>query len=81
MARRLKRYDFGDRYRNNGRGGHPWDDWLDGSPWRLKRGEDFAASVKNFQAHASRAATARGLSIMTARESDDVVVIQAVRRG
>jgi hypothetical protein len=81
VARRLKRYDFGDRYRNNGRVGHPWNDWLDGSPWRLRRGDDFDASVKNFQAHAARAANARGLSIRTARESDEVVVIQAVDRG
>lgn len=80
MARRLKTYDFGDRYRDNGRIGHPWDEWLDGSPWRLKRGTDFEATVKNFQAHVARAASARGLSIRTKREDDSTVVIQAHER-
>ena len=78
MANRLKSYDFSDRYRNNGRVGHPWDKWLDGSPWRLRRGDDFEATVKNFQAAAARAASARGKSIRTRAESDSTVVIQAV---
>lgn len=78
MARELKRYDFGDRYRHNGRVGHPWNDWLNGSPWRLKRGTDFSATVKNFQCACARAASARGLSIRTKREDDSTVVVQAV---
>lgn len=80
MAKKLRNYDFGNRYRENGRVGHPWDEWLDGSPWRLKRGEDFNATVRNFQAHAARHAGSRGMSIKTKREDDETVVIQAVAR-
>lgn len=26
---------------------YPWDEWMDGSAWRIRRGEDFAVPVKS----------------------------------
>lgn len=52
MARRLKKWpkkytsyarktQIRDRY--------PWDEWMDGSIWEAKRGEDFVTSIRQFQ--------------------------------
>ena len=79
MAERLDSFDF-DAHHQGGRGhGHPWDEWLDGSAWRLTAGIDFRGSVANFASLAWKRANARGLGLRTHRDGDDFV-IQAVAR-
>ena len=78
MAERLPAYDFGQRFRTTGRRGHPWEEWLDGNPWRLTRGVDFDSTIVNFRDGVHRAASTRGVRAITRQESDDVIVIQAV---
>jgi hypothetical protein len=75
MAKRLDAFPGGPP--------HDWDKWLDGSPWLLRRGEDFEIGVASMRAAASRAARGRGLKIRTrlVRDDDGVegLIIQAVR--
>lgn len=74
MAKRLKSFEFGrvDQVR------YPWDDWLDGSPWELHQGEDFAIPVHNMRATCVGAATRRGMKVRTSLR-DKVLVIQAYK--
>jgi hypothetical protein len=55
---------------------YPWHDWLDGSVWKLKRGEDFAVEVRSFMSAANTAARNRGQGL-SRRIQGDVVFIQA----
>lgn len=62
---------------------YPWHEWLDGSVWRLRRGEgeDFKVSIASFRAAASRAAKERNKSVSTQVMKDEqgreCLVIQA----
>jgi hypothetical protein len=79
VAERLESFEFPGNHGGK-RHGHPWDEWLDGTVWRLCQGEDFQGSSSNFLGTAWKRASARGLGLRTHRESDDVVVIQAMPR-
>jgi hypothetical protein len=39
---------------------YPWDQWLDGHPWELIRGEDFQAKPGTFRTNAQTQAKKRG---------------------
>jgi len=58
---------------------YPWDQWLDGSPWALKQGEDFNAKPATMVSSARIQAERRGGTVRT-RLLDEggtkVVVIQ-----
>lgn len=58
----------------------PWDEWLDGSIWRLRRGEDFDVSAPTIQKRAHPAAQSRGLRVQTSVEDDDTIVLRAYVR-
>lgn len=46
MAERLDHYDWSaNRRRTN----YPWDEWCDGSIWRVKQGEDFEVSARSLE--------------------------------
>lgn len=74
MARRIDEFSF------SGGGGrdsvYPWDDWLDGGVWELRRGEDFTISAANFQSSAYTSARSRGKTV-TVRVRGDLVQMQA----
>lgn len=55
---------------------YPWDEWLDGSVWLLKQGEDFQTSVNAFRATAHVAGKRRGVKVAT-RKRDEGLYIQA----
>lgn len=46
---------------------YPWDDWLDGSTWRLERGVDYKVATTAMRAYVYRAARARGVDVETVR--------------
>ena len=58
---------------------YPWDEWLDGSPWELVRGDDFQAKAATFRANAQTQAKRRGGRVRS-RATDvngrEAVVIQ-----
>jgi hypothetical protein len=60
--------------------GYPWDEWLDGSIWKLKADEDFKAKVQTFRSNAGTQARKRGGKIRSRlfREDngDEYLIIQ-----
>lgn len=76
MAKRLDRFPGGptrDRY--------DWDQWFDGEPWLLKKGEDYEIATASMRAAVSRAAKDAGKKVRTRVGSDsagtETLVIQA----
>ncbi len=72
MAERLEHYEFG----NNKAGRplkYPWDEWLDGSTWRITRGTDFDAKPSSVRSEVYRSAYQRGLRIESRIEGDSVI--------
>jgi len=49
---------------------YPWGEWLDGSPYGLKRGEDFDTDVASMRVTVYRAAKRRGIRVRTMVEGD-----------
>lgn len=58
MAERLE--SFPVRVGPGGIPKHPWEEWLDGSVWRLTQGEDFTCKMQSLRVQANARATARG---------------------
>jgi hypothetical protein len=57
MAKKLKAFPGSPSYE--------WDQWLDGSPWLLRRGEDYEIGTASMRAAVSRAARQRGKTVKT----------------
>lgn len=49
---------------------YPWDEWMDGSAWRIRRGEDFEVSAESMAQHIRNRARDGGMSAH-ARLTDD----------
>jgi hypothetical protein len=47
---------------------YPWDDWTDGSPWKLVRGVDFDQEVDQFRNRLYPQAKRRGLKVRSAKQ-------------
>lgn len=60
MARRLDTFP-----RAKGQAKYPWDEWMDGSPWELVRGEDFDAKLPTLLQIARTQAKRRGGGLRT----------------
>ena len=73
MAELLTEFDF----RKSSHDGYPWDDWLNGQIWKLKKGEDFHAKSRSMVCNARVRAKKSGKQLRTAT-FDDYLVIQAV---
>lgn len=77
MAERLDGADLPVR-----RGGapqkYPWDEWFDGSVWRLILGEDFE-EYQLMRVSAYQAARRRGMKCSLRKEQDGNVLLQARR--
>ena len=79
MAEELKEFTFPTT-----RGRAPkydYDKILNGNPWRIKQGEDFDSKVESFISALGQQARKRGLKLVSAKESDSVIVVQAVEKG
>ena len=57
---------------------YPWDEWLDGSTWKLTRGTDFICSTSSMSTGAVQKGLRMGLKVET-RMAGDTVWIRAVR--
>jgi hypothetical protein len=49
---------------------YPWHEWMNGTAWRIRRGEDFDVSAESMAQHIRNRARDRGLSAH-ARLTDD----------
>lgn len=75
MAKRLDAFPDGPT-----RDKYPWDEWLDGSVWLLRKGEDYGITTPSMRAAASRAAKAAGKKVRSRIIKDDdgeALVVQA----
>lgn len=58
-----------------GKGGalpkYPWEDWTDGSPWRIHRGQDYDISTESMAAVVRNYARRVGLTVETKRSRDE----------
>jgi biotin operon repressor len=75
MAERLQQLPADESKR--ARSIYPWDDWLDGDPWRAARGTDFQGSVRNFRHTLRQAAKRRGIQIEIRSQGEDALAWQA----
>ncbi len=80
MPRKLKQFPEPKR-----RGKYPWDAWLDGSVWLLRRGEDYETSSASMRAIATSAAKTAGKRLRTQVTEDEdgteALVIQALNHS
>lgn len=65
---------------------YPWDEWLDGKPWRIKpkddRGGDFTADIATMRTYIYAQARKRGLkAALTVEVAPEAIVFQAYRPG
>lgn len=63
--------------------GYPWDEWLDGSIWKLKAGEDFKAKMHTFRSNAGTQARKRGGKLRSRKveENGDEYIVMQLRRS
>lgn len=52
---------------------YPWDEWTDGSAYRVKHGRDFTCSIDGFITQLHRQASLRSKRVETVRREDGVV--------
>lgn len=58
---------------------YPWDEWLNGDTWELKRGRDFHVDFKNFRHAAYSHAKYHGFKIRTrVITKDEVLLLQRI---
>lgn len=71
MAERLSSYDFSKRKRATK---YPWDEWLDGSVWRITQGVDFTLSLRAMQSSVIIAARRVGRCVTTRVEGEHLIL-------
>ena len=71
MARKLKSFPEADIGRPNL---YPWDDWLSGEVWKLKRGVDFTVEPRSLVSAAYHAAARYNVSIRTVTDENSVTI-------
>src|SRR5690349_17590526 len=67
MARRLKSFPH-DRYPSSRR--YPWAEWLYGSVWEIRRGEDYDVSTENMRVTLHVKADSRARRVRTKKVHD-----------
>ena len=58
---------------------HPWELWGDGRVWRLTKGVDFKSTITALRMAAKRHADRLNMSVRTAAEGKDKLIIQFYR--
>jgi hypothetical protein len=57
---------------------YPWDEWFDGSIWKLTRGEDFDATTNSMRMMTYKNGERRGIKVKTSIQDENTLLIQAV---
>lgn len=52
-------------------GRYPWDEWTNGRPWRITRGEDYDIPTENMRANLHMRASSMGCKVQTHKATDD----------
>jgi len=60
---------------------YPWDQWLDGNPWKLEAGVDYNCQAQSLVSSASKFAERNGFSVKSSIAEDGLTVtIQAIEK-
>lgn len=51
---------------------HPWDEWADGSPWKITQGEDFQGAVESMRTQLYGKARSLGKEVAVVVEGDSI---------
>lgn len=78
MAKQLESFKFRTRGRVQK---YPWNEWLDGSIWELKKGEDFTINTRIMRNSARSAADRRRVQIRTQIPNENTLIIQAYHKS
>lgn len=55
---------------------YPWREWMDRSPWRIRRGADFEVSAESMAAQIRMRASREGLAVFARCVDEDTVEFQ-----
>ena len=50
---------------------YPWDEWTNGRPWQIMRGEDYDISTENMRTNLHMRASSIGRTVKTQKITDD----------
>lgn len=59
---------------------YPWRNWMDGSAWRIHRGEDFEVSAESMAAQIRMRATREGMGAYARCPDEDTVEFEFSRK-
>lgn len=69
------------RPKRQGKPKYPWQDWLNGEPWRLYAGEDFECQSASLVSSAAKFAGRNGFSVRSSISEDGLMVsLQAIQK-
>ena len=74
MAERLESFDFLP-HGIHGNRRYAWEEWLDGTVWKAKRGEDYVITTVSFQQRLRSKAAALGIKVRANRDEEDGSVV------
>lgn len=57
--------------RRGPQGRYPWDEWTNGRPWRITRGEDYDVPTENMRVNLHMRASSMGRKVKTRKIADD----------
>lgn len=77
MAEKLQEFDFKARAGRPDK--YPWDEWLDGSVWKLTKADDFpGVKAETMRTAAQAAAQKRDLKVRTSvQDEGEAVIVQS----
>ncbi len=68
MARRLDSFPAEERRDQRH---YPWDEWTDGSPWEIRRGDDYDVETENMRVNLHMRADSKVLKVRTRKVRDE----------
>jgi hypothetical protein len=66
MAVELEQFPSGARATK-----YPWEQWMNGSVWKLRRGEDYEATTRSMRTFAHTKASSADMKVKTRTLTDD----------
>lgn len=70
MAKKLDHFDFSVRHRGSR---YNWDKFMDGSTWKVRKGDDFTGNPRSFEANLRTKASLSGkkVRVRNIRDTDN----------
>lgn len=79
MAELLEKFEH--QRTRQGKSKYPWQEWLDGNPWKLEAGVDYNCMAQSLVSSASKFAQRNGFGVRSSISEDGLTLtLQAVER-